>query len=974
MSEFTLEWESAEDWIVFSATWSGQPVDVDEWPGVAPLPLSPAVDHLWHLVEEEEALAQGNELHLPHLSAAGLSPAKRAALDLPLAPQVTLFVQHHDTIDRPNFHVGYDWKHLDGRTVIAPKRDGAFLSIGGRRHLLPAELYQIVSAIDHFNEIPATKPDERAVAWMAVQDHLPAETEQGPVDASRYLREIRIAYAGAFSLRPYETEEGIDFDPVLFAAKSNDQPTEPELGGGEELDPAPLLSEHLHQTFAEKRFRAFPEARGRYALPDGWLLILSPPLQKALTVAHQAQKAGGEVARDFVKNPRGYLREALGDELDEYLIEELFKETREFSERVQAIGLWQKKVLPWVQVPREPWLPPDAIGLIVDGAPVQLPADRLTELIDKVQGALERGESEVIFDGTPIPATEQTLGALGEIARIIEGRPTTEGEVSKDKSEPTGQESRNEPHVLLVRNNFDEVIFNSDPAPRLPQIDQNLGAELLRSSAKPHQTDGISWLQHSWHAGWTGALLADDMGLGKTFQTLAFLAWIRGAMRRGKLETAPILIVAPTGLLKNWEKEHGIHLDAPGLGEVLRAYGSSLKGLRTGTGSELNLAKPLLDVNRIQAADWVLTTYETLRDYQHSFGRVNFSIIVFDEIQKIKTPGTQITDAAKAMQAEFVLALTGTPIENRLADLWCIMDTLHPGALGGLKDFSKKYEDSPAPEDLKRLKDALSLPGQDRPAVMLRRMKDEVLEALPKKTEHVVERFMPDIQANAYSAVIAAARQRTDRGKMLEALQAMRAVSLTPVERHLVASDEAYLMSSARLQALIAILDEIEARAEKALLFVEARAAQADLAGVLQRRYQLQKAPMIISGAVSGPKRQERVDAFQAAGEGFDLMILSPKAGGVGLTLTAANNVIHLSRWWNPAVEDQSTDRCYRIGQTQPVNVYLPMALMPGSEDHSFDRKLHALLQQKRALSREMLMPPMMTDEDARRLYADTMA
>lgn len=324
------------------------------------------------------------------------------------------------------------------------------------------------------------------------------------------------------------------------------------------------------------------------------------------------------------------------------------------------------------------------------------------------------------------------------------------------------------------------------------------------------------------------------------------------------------------------------------------------------------------------------------------------------------------------MQAEFTLALTGTPIENRLADLWCLMDTIHPGALGGLKEFSRRYEDQPDPEDLKRLKDALSLAGPERPAVMLRRMKDEVLEGLPPKIEHTRKALMPDVQANAYSAVVAEARRRSDRGKMLEALQAMRAVSLVPLDRSMVASDQDYINSSARLMATIVALDEIRERGEKALLFVEMRAAQADLAGVLQRRYSLARAPMIISGEVAGPKRQERVDAFQAAEPGFDVMILSPKAGGVGLTLTAANNVVHLTRWWNPAVEDQSTDRCYRIGQHRPVNVYLPMALLPGGEEHSFDNRLHALLAQKRALSREMLMPPTLSDEDARRLYDET--
>lgn len=984
MPDLKLEWVSHGDWVIVTGRSPSGPVDVEAWPAMAARDLAPAVGTLWRLVEDEVALAQADELHLPHAQAAALSPAMRVAIGLPGVPPVTLFVQHHDTIERDGFRVDHRWHHLDGRPVLGAKREGAFLTVGGRRHLLPSELFEIADAIDRFNALPSTDPDGRAAAWMNVQELLPAFAEKGPIDASPYLRQVRVAHAGAFTLRPFERDGEIDFDPVLFAAKPPGDAT--DLGGTESVDgeedarpdPEPLLPEHLQKAFADARFRQFSEARGRYALPDGWLLILSPPLRKAMGVARQVQRAGGEVVRDFVRNPRGYLREALGGELDEHLVEELFKETREFSQRVHAIGLWQKKVLPWVQVPREPWLPPEAVGLVVDGAPVQLPADRVAELAQHVRDAIEQGRPEVLFDGVPIPATEQTLASLGEIERALAGAEPKPGETDA-KVEDEGSKSREpaagaEPHVLLVRNNFEEVVFNSDPAPRTPPVDAGLHEGLLRSSPKPHQREGIDWLQRCWQAGWTGALLADDMGLGKTFQTLAFLAWIREAMRRGLVERAPLLIVAPTGLLRNWEKEHEIHLSEPGLGDVVRAYGTSLRQLRTGAGSELEIARPVLDTDRLAGADWVLTTYETLRDYQHSFGRVRFGVVVFDEIQKIKTPGTQVTDAAKAMQAEFALALTGTPIENRLADLWCLMDTLHPGALGGLKEFSRRYEDRPDPEDLRRLKDALSLPGPERPAVMLRRMKDEVLEGLPSKTEHVRQVLMPDVQANAYSAVVAEARRRKNRGKMLEALQAMRAVSLAPLERSMVASDEDYVRSSARLVATISILDEIRERGEKALLFVEMRAAQADLAGVLQRRYGLARAPMIISGEVAGPRRQERVDAFQAGPPGFDVMILSPKAGGVGLTLTAANNVVHLTRWWNPAVEDQSTDRCYRIGQQRPVNVYLPMALLPGGEEHSFDSRLHALLGQKRALSRDLLMPPALSDEDARRLYEETIA
>jgi hypothetical protein len=149
---------------------------------------------------------------------------------------------------------------------------------------------------------------------------------------------------------------------------------------------------------------------------------------------------------------------------------------------------------------------------------------------------------------------------------------------------------------------------------------------------------------------------------------------------------------------------------------------------------------------------------------------------------------------------------------------------------------------------------------------------------------------------------------------------------------------------------------------------------QGFLIPILQRRYTLARPPALINGKVDGGRRQQRVNEFQAARPGFDVMLLSPRAGGVGLTLTAANHVIHLSRWWNPAVEDQCTDRIYRIGQSRDVHVYYPLAIHPDSVlgEHSFDRKLHGLLAHKRELSREMLMPPVDNERDAEALFGET--
>jgi SNF2 family DNA or RNA helicase len=229
---------------------------------------------------------------------------------------------------------------------------------------------------------------------------------------------------------------------------------------------------------------------------------------------------------------------------------------------------------------------------------------------------------------------------------------------------------------------------------------------------------------------------------------------------------------------------------------------------------------------------------------------------------------------------------------------------------------------------------------------------------------------MPPVQAAAYRRAVDLAR-RQSKGDVLRALQAIRAVSLHPLEED-QAADANFANASARWQLTFEILGEIARSGEKALIFLETIALQPLLATLVQQRFGLERQPMIINGQVPGSKRHQRVLAFQQGGAGFDAIILGPRAAGLGLTLTAANHVIHLSRWWNPAVEDQCTDRVYRIGQDRPVVVHIPQAIDPENPASSFDHRLHELLKRKRALSRDLLAPPVTTEQDARDLYEAT--
>jgi hypothetical protein len=318
----------------------------------------------------------------------------------------------------------------------------------------------------------------------------------------------------------------------------------------------------------------------------------------------------------------------------------------------------------------------------------------------------------------------------------------------------------------------------------------------------------------------------------------------------------------------------------------------------------------------------------------------------------------------KSVNADFIIGLTGTPIENRMEDLWSIMDIVDPGRLGDLKSFSARYGSAEVAA-LEELRDHLLSSDDGAPTPILRRLKSNELEGLPKKTTHARRRPMPPVQAQAYADLVAQAKNAEGFGT-LQALHGLRSISLHPMAPSSAASrqQDDYIAGSARTMELFSILDAISEKREKALIFLESLELQDYLALMIKERFKLAERPLLINGQVNGELRQNRVNAFQQRRGVFDVMILSPRAGGVGLTLTTANHVIHLSRWWNPAVEDQCTDRVYRIGQTREVHVYFPMAIHPNFDDGSFDALLDSLLERKRALSRRMLIPPISARRD----------
>lgn len=932
-------------------------VSFDDWLLTRPAAAAAVVAHVLQAIDDGETADDGAPMVIPDSEGATFHPAfvarlrdsEAEALALPPATRLALNLQSSGLIQRDGFRIDTSWTRRGGVPVRATVANGR-IRHDGRDWRIPEPLF---STLAHVATVNAAADEAARQAGLAALKRTIGTDAAAQIATDGIIDRLRLSYASGFSLALGTSADDFDFDPVLFGRERLDA-----AEGGAALDEEQdsLLPPTSAAGF-RRRFRAGDGTRRTYLLDDGSILYIDPQLGRVLKEVRRAQAGDTEQRRAFAAAPERHISEALnanGEDAENAA--RLFVETRQFSDRVAGIDIWRKPVLPWVKAKPNSWLP-ESFGLRIgddaDARMIAIPPERLAEANKAAATALREKRATFSFDGTAIPATQATIAALTGLTDMATAA-AADGASSSSAPPPLTIRQR---YFLQVRDNLEDVVYA--PIAAVTPASQPSVAELpasLRSPPKPHQIEGFLWLAASWQAGAPGALLADDMGLGKTYQALAFLAWIRAQSDHPK----PVLIVAPAGLLFNWRAEISRHLEADAIGQIVGAYGAELGRLRDGKDRDIDSGAAALDPAAWSQAGVVLTTYETMRDYHMSFARQPFAAILYDEAQKLKNPASQITRAAKTLNARFNLALTGTPVENRLQDLWSIFDVIHPGLLGSSKSFEEHY---PADHTrLQALHDRLTRPQGAMPPNLLRRMKEECLGSLPRKEVRTIPLAMPPRQAAAYDRVVhkaLAVKGTGQRGRMLEVLAQLRGVSLHPVAPDEAVDDADYWQHSARLQTLLSILDDIAVRGEKALIFCESLAMQALLAAEIRRRFNLRHSVARIHGGVSGHARQAAVDAFQDRGPGFDAMMLSPKAGGVGLTLTAANHVIHLSRWWNPAVEDQATDRAFRIGQTRDVTVYLPQAVHPNPSlaETSFDLKLHALMERKRTLSRGLFAP-----------------
>jgi non-specific serine/threonine protein kinase len=452
----------------------------------------------------------------------------------------------------------------------------------------------------------------------------------------------------------------------------------------------------------------------------------------------------------------------------------------------------------------------------------------------------------------------------------------------------------------------------------------------LRGELRPYQRVGVQWLYLLSRLG-LGACLADDMGLGKTIQVLSLLLVLK---RECASEPKPSLLVAPASLLANWASE--IDRFAPSL-KALIAHPSSIPA------AELKSIGP----EALRGVDLVITSYGSLLRVPW-LAETAWRVVALDEAQAIKNPGAQQTRAVKKLKTAARLALTGTPVENRLADLWSIFDFINPGLLGSAKEFQKFA---------KRLADGPHASyGPLRELVrpyILRRLKTDksVIADLPDKTEVKAFCNLSKRQAALYEQAVKELADRLEtaegiqrRGLVLAFLMRLKQICNHPSQW---LGDGAWSEDdSGKLMRLRDIAEVVASRQEKMLVFTQFREVTAPLASFLGSVFG--RPGLVLHGETEVKKRRELVRTFQEE-DAAGFFVLSLKAGGSGLNLTAASHVVHFDRWWNPAVENQATDRAFRIGQTK--NVLVHKFICRGTVEEKIDQ----MIESKRLLSHELL-------------------
>ncbi len=862
---------------------------------------------LKELVENGQADIKDDKFFIGNVELTQLKELDQRILELPPLYPFEIRVDSDSQLHLADF--SYKWyfcEHKLGQPIIA-KKTGCILELEtNESYILSYEQYELCEILDEYNRIPSKKKS------IEINYEYFDKIKDLAIRSNSFLDEYLLS------------EEVILPKEIQLKLKCKD----------DTLEISPEINKINHQSF-ENIFDRYRNAKKIYNVineeGEKTRLIFNEHQQEELNKIKKYRKIGGKLKDKIISEPNNFFDPDLIN-LDS------------FSKRVVEIGLYKPKFYPFISPYKSQWIP----GIVIEKSHeerIKIPFKNLQQLeqFEKITEKAKRNNVQNIDwenNSIPIDMTDKII----DVAR----------RQFKNQNEPLKSMDNKENKVLIIIENVDELGYEQksnlidlkhiyfEP----PHLVKNIN--LLS-----HQKEGIAWLQNIYNENVPGCLLADDMGLGKTLQILSFIDWHN---QNKNINKKPYLIVAPLSLLENWQLEYKKFF-SPTIPDIFLLYGENISS------NNIDELK-----NRLQDNLIFLTSYETIRSkFQFAICAIDYAAAFLDEAQKIKTPGTLVTNASKAIKADLRVALTGTPVENSLVDLWCIMDFAIPGLLESGKEFAKEFHNplNKKDVDVKELGERL----RDKIGIHIkRRLKKDILKDLPEKNEIRINQEMPIEQLNRYELEISQISKdsgvKNDKGKILKFISSIRDISDHPylAEREIDKYDiDQLIKTSAKLILTKKLIEEIKSKNEKVILFTDRRETQRLLSRLLLEKFGFFAS--IINGDTpasnlnfksSKLSRQQYIDKFQSI-NGFGAIIMSPIATGIGLNITGANNVIHYSRHWNPAKEDQATDRVYRIGQTKDVNIFYPIAVT--KKFKSFDVILDEHLSRKRELANASLFP-----------------
>ena len=527
--------------------------------------------------------------------------------------------------------------------------------------------------------------------------------------------------------------------------------------------------------------------------------------------------------------------------------------------------------------------------------------DEFSKMVDQFSGIVKINEDYVFFDENEIQALLERL-----------------------KNPPDLKPNVLFQTALKEEYNGAKIGFDKKAKVLMKSLLEGEGADVpkgLQATLRPYQLSGYEWMYKNYRLG-LGSVIADDMGLGKTLQVITMLLKLK---EDGRLEKQKALVIVPTTLLTNWENE--IRKFAPDLKAHIY-HGANRK------------------IEPLQEADILLTTYGVARTETARLQKYKWTLLAIDEAQNIKNPSTAQTKAIKKIKAEVKIAMSGTPVENRLSEYWSIFDFTNKGYLGSLANFKTDFA---KPIEIDRDQNQLDVFKKITEPFIMRRLKSDksVIKDLPEKIEKDQYCKLTPQQTAIYQNVLETTMQAVEtaegvarKGIVLKLITALKQVCNHP--KQFLKKGDADPALSGKTQLLFDLMKQILEKGDKTLIFTQYQEMGNMLKEMLEKEFELEIS--FLHGGVSRKKRDEMVEAFQK-NRTTRVLILSLKAGGTGLNLTQANNVIHYDLWWNPAVEAQATDRAYRIGQKK--NVMVHRFITQGT----FEEKINQLLMTKKELA-----------------------